>query len=61
MEAFLESCRGRSIDVLMEREHGGRTPQFAEILLDQPAEPGSIVTAAVTGYQRDRLIGAMLS
>jgi threonylcarbamoyladenosine tRNA methylthiotransferase MtaB len=61
MEAFLQSCRGRSIEVLMERQHGGRTPHFAEILLDQPAEPGSIVTACVTGYQRDRLMGEMLS
>jgi threonylcarbamoyladenosine tRNA methylthiotransferase MtaB len=61
METFLQSCRGRSIEVLMERQHGGRTPHFAEILLDQPAEPGSIVTACVTGYQRDRLMGAMLS
>ncbi len=59
--AFLSSCQGRRIEVLMEREQGGRTPHFAEIMLDRTAEPGSLVTASVTGHERGRLTGAMLS
>ena len=59
--AFLSSCRGRRIEVLMERELGGRTPHFAEITLDRDAEPGSLVTASVTGHERGRLTGAMVS
>ena len=59
--AFLSSCQGRRIEVLMERGTGGRTPHFAEITLDRAAEPGSLVTAAVTGHERGRLTGAMLS
>jgi threonylcarbamoyladenosine tRNA methylthiotransferase MtaB len=59
--AFLASCRGRRIEVLMEQETGGRTPHFAEITLDRACPPGSLVTAAVTGHERGRLTGAMLS
>ena len=61
MEAFLASCRGQRIEVLMEREQTGRTPHFAEITLDRPANPGSIVSASVTGHERGRLTGAALS
>jgi threonylcarbamoyladenosine tRNA methylthiotransferase MtaB len=59
--AFLASCRGRRIEVLMEQGAGGRTPHFAEITLDRACAPGSLVTAAVTGHERGRLTGAMLS
>jgi hypothetical protein len=45
----------------MEQGTGGRTPHFAEITLDRACEPGSLVTAAVTGHERGRLTGAMLS
>ena len=61
MQRFLSSWRGQRIDVLMEKEQIGRTPQFAEIALDRPAEPGSIVAASVTGEERGRLTGAALS
>jgi threonylcarbamoyladenosine tRNA methylthiotransferase MtaB len=61
MQQFLSSCHGQRIDVLMERNQTGRTPQFAEIVLDRPAEPGSIVAASVTGEEHGRLTGAALS
>jgi threonylcarbamoyladenosine tRNA methylthiotransferase MtaB len=61
MQAFLASCQGRRIEVLMESEKGGRTPHFAEIMLDRAAEPGSIVAADVTGHEGARLTGAALS
>jgi threonylcarbamoyladenosine tRNA methylthiotransferase MtaB len=61
MERFLASCRGQRIEVLMERADTGRTPHFAEIALDRPAEPGSIVAASVTGHDGGRLKGAALS
>jgi threonylcarbamoyladenosine tRNA methylthiotransferase MtaB len=61
MQAFLASCQGRRIEVLMERETAGRTPHFAEIMLDRPAKPGSIVAADVTGHEGARLVGAALS
>ncbi len=61
MQTFLSSCQGRRIEVLMEKHHAGRTPHFAEILLDRPAPPGSIVAASVTGHDGGRLVGAALS
>jgi threonylcarbamoyladenosine tRNA methylthiotransferase MtaB len=61
MDAFLASCRDQRIDVLMERERIGRTPHFAEMIVDRPAVPGSIISAAVTGHERGRLTGAALS
>jgi threonylcarbamoyladenosine tRNA methylthiotransferase MtaB len=61
MQRFLSLWRGQRIDVLMEKGQTGRTPHFAEIVLDRPAEPGSIVAASVTGEERGRLTGAALS
>jgi threonylcarbamoyladenosine tRNA methylthiotransferase MtaB len=61
LDAYLESCRGRRIEVLTEQGNLGRTPHFAELALDAPAAPGRLLRAAVTGHEAGRLTGTMLA
>ncbi len=61
LEGYLASCRGRTLEVLMEEGTQGRTPHFAEIALDSAAPPGSLITASVMGHDSGRLRGALLS
>jgi threonylcarbamoyladenosine tRNA methylthiotransferase MtaB len=61
LDAYLESCRGRRIEVLTEQGNLGRTPHFAELALDAPAAPGRLLQAAVTGHEAGRLTGTMLA
>jgi threonylcarbamoyladenosine tRNA methylthiotransferase MtaB len=61
LETYLKSCRGRRIEVLTEQGNIARTPQFAELALDEPAAPGRLIRAAVTGHDEGRLTGTMLA
>ena len=61
LDAYLKSCHGRRIEVLMERGNVGRTPQFAEIALSEEAASGRLVAATVTGHEKGRLRGTMQS
>ena len=44
----LQSQIGGEVELLIERAHLGRTPQFTEMELAQPARPGRMVRARVT-------------
>jgi threonylcarbamoyladenosine tRNA methylthiotransferase MtaB len=57
---FLAAQHGREVDVLMERADIGRTPQFAELSLEERALVGQIVRARVTGHDGRRLAGKVL-
>jgi threonylcarbamoyladenosine tRNA methylthiotransferase MtaB len=57
----LESHEGRQVDVLVEHEGIGRTPQFAEISLDSGIAAGAFVRARVTGHDHRRLSGEVLA
>jgi threonylcarbamoyladenosine tRNA methylthiotransferase MtaB len=58
---FLAAQRGREVDALMERADIGRTPQFAELSLEERALVGQIVRARVTGHDGRRLVGKVLA
>jgi len=53
--AFLQSRIGKSEFVLMETDTRGRTAQFAEIMLTNPIEAGSLIRAQVTDITNGRL------
>ncbi len=53
---YLKSQQGQVVEVLMERETIGRTPQFTEIRLDQPARAGAMIQALVTGVSDDHML-----
>ncbi|MGE0255235.1 MAG: tRNA (N(6)-L-threonylcarbamoyladenosine(37)-C(2))-methylthiotransferase MtaB [Alphaproteobacteria bacterium] len=52
---FLAGETGAIRAVLVEDGHAARTPQFAPVVLDRPLDAGTIVTAAVTGSDGERL------
>ena len=58
LTAYLARQVGRVADVLMETEGVGRTEQFAPVGVADPASPGAIVRAEITGVENGRLIGA---
>jgi threonylcarbamoyladenosine tRNA methylthiotransferase MtaB len=55
LAAYLQSQVGRNVELLMERDGMGRTPGFAEVTLDGPAEIRNLVLARVTRSDGDRL------
>ncbi|WP_207480138.1 tRNA (N(6)-L-threonylcarbamoyladenosine(37)-C(2))-methylthiotransferase MtaB [Arenibaculum pallidiluteum] len=57
---FLAGRVGTSATVLAEKPELGRIEQFAEIVLDRPAEPGRLVRADVVGVEGERLLGRVV-
>ncbi len=55
LAAYLQAEVGREVELLMERGRIGRTPGFAEVALDGPAEVRSLVVARVTRSDGARL------
>ena len=53
---FLDSCVGKTVDVLVERGGEGRSPHFAVVRLDGEAPPGTVVPARIVARQDDRLL-----
>jgi threonylcarbamoyladenosine tRNA methylthiotransferase MtaB len=60
LDAYLTSCYGRRIEVLMEKDNVGRTPHYTELALDVSAASGRLLSAAVTGHEAGRLKGTLL-
>jgi threonylcarbamoyladenosine tRNA methylthiotransferase MtaB len=54
---YLEGRIGSEVELLMEREHLGRTPQFIEMDLSRPVAPGRVLQARVTASDGRRLQG----
>jgi threonylcarbamoyladenosine tRNA methylthiotransferase MtaB len=57
LEAFLTSEVGRVREVLVERGGTGRTPQFAEVVLQGEPLAGRMWDVKITGHDDARLIG----
>ncbi|MBN9290912.1 MAG: tRNA (N(6)-L-threonylcarbamoyladenosine(37)-C(2))-methylthiotransferase MtaB, partial [Hyphomicrobium denitrificans] len=58
LSSYLAAQQGRAVDVLLESDGMGRTPQFAEVdMRSGGAEAGEIVHAVITGASSTRLIG----
>ncbi len=61
LRAFLASCVGRTVEVLIERDGAGRSEQFAAVRLSGAHAPGSLVPAKVSGVDCDTLTGRPLA
>jgi threonylcarbamoyladenosine tRNA methylthiotransferase MtaB len=61
LAGHLESRVGSEVELLMEREHLGRTPEFVEMELARPATPGRLLRARVTASDGKRLRGELLA
>lgn len=56
LQQFLANQVGSTVDVLLERPNIGRTPQFAEVQLTDPAQTGAVARARITGSDGRRLL-----
>ncbi len=56
----LSGQHGRIVELLMENDHRGRTPQFTEMKLDRSIAPGEIIEARVDGFENGILTGSLL-
>jgi threonylcarbamoyladenosine tRNA methylthiotransferase MtaB len=61
LAGHLASQVGSTAEILMERDGLGRTPGFAEMVLDAEVQTGEIVQARVTASDGRRLQGALLA
>jgi threonylcarbamoyladenosine tRNA methylthiotransferase MtaB len=59
--SFLDQLCGREIEILMEREDLGRTPQFAEVVVATASRVGSLKRALIDGRDGHRLKGMVVS
>jgi len=59
LERYLKSQIGTQTQVIVEKEHTGRTPHFSMVQLDKNCEPGSIVPVAIHASDKDKLFGAV--
>ncbi len=55
----LRSLAGRELEILIEQPQRGRAPQFAEVNLPEPCEPGALVRAYITGMNAGKLEGTV--
>jgi threonylcarbamoyladenosine tRNA methylthiotransferase MtaB len=57
LEQHLDGQRGRTVEVLAERDGVGRAPDFSEVVVAANLTPGTLAKAYVTGHDGRRLSG----
>jgi len=57
----LSGFAGREIEILMEQPQRGRAPQYAEVSLSEPQDPGEIVRARITDMRGGKLEGTLVA
>ncbi len=60
LSKFLARQKDQTVELLMENSTVGRTPQFAEMQLDESQATGSFVTARIDGVTGHQLVGHSL-
>lgn len=58
---YLADQRGKTVQLLIERDRTGRTPQFAEVRLDRDIPDRVFVTARITGQENFHLTGQVIA
>jgi threonylcarbamoyladenosine tRNA methylthiotransferase MtaB len=53
---YLDTLVGTTTDVLVEKPDLGRTPGFAEAILDRPASIGAVVRVAIVGHHEGKAL-----
>ena len=56
VQKHLTAQIGKTHNILMENPNMGRTSQFAEVIFNTPQTEGAIVTARITGQNKNHLI-----
>ena len=55
LSAHFAAQVGRRVEVLIERTGFGRTPDFAEVTMNEHAPAGAFIAARIVGYDGQRL------
>ncbi|NBR35347.1 MAG: tRNA (N(6)-L-threonylcarbamoyladenosine(37)-C(2))-methylthiotransferase MtaB, partial [Rhodobacteraceae bacterium] len=56
VQKHLTAQIGKTHNILMENPNMGRTSQFAEVIFNTPQTEGAIVSARITGQDKNHLI-----
>ncbi len=60
LDKFVEINLNRTHQVIVEQNNYGHTENFLKLQFDQNLEPGSLVTAKITGYNNDILTATIV-
>jgi threonylcarbamoyladenosine tRNA methylthiotransferase MtaB len=61
LDDHLRGFAGREVDILMEQPQRGRAPQYAEVNLPEPRDPGEVVRARITDVRGGKLEGTLVA
>lgn len=61
MHKFLQRHMNATRQIVVEQNNIGRTEHFAEVLLDQPLEPGTLHMVRTTGLENNKLTGKLVA
>jgi len=61
LDDHLRGFAGREVDILMEQPQRGRAPQYAEVNLPEPRDPGELVRARITDVRGGKLEGTLVA
>ncbi|HRY07158.1 MAG TPA: MiaB/RimO family radical SAM methylthiotransferase, partial [Hyphomicrobiaceae bacterium] len=61
LNTYLANQKGRVVQILMEKDNIGRTPQFAEVRLDRTVAERAFVNAHITGQEGLQLMGEVIA
>jgi len=61
LDDHLRGFAGREVDILMEQPQRGRAPQYAEVNLPEPRDPGEMVRARITDVRGGKLEGTLVA
>jgi threonylcarbamoyladenosine tRNA methylthiotransferase MtaB len=51
---------GQQVEMVVEKDHKGRTPHFCPVEPDQQLEPGTLTTVYITGHTNTHLLGKVM-
>ncbi|MFN7662974.1 MAG: tRNA (N(6)-L-threonylcarbamoyladenosine(37)-C(2))-methylthiotransferase MtaB [Alphaproteobacteria bacterium] len=52
---------GQMVEIVVEKDHTGRTPHFCPVQPNQTLEPGTLTTVRITGHTDSHLMGEVIA
>ena len=61
LQKTFEKFQGQEVQIVVEKDHTGRTPHFCPVQPDQIMEPGTLTTVRITGHTETHLTGEVIA
>lgn len=61
LSAYMATLEGQPVELLMEKDQIGRAPNFIEVNIDGPYQPGAIIRARVVKLEDGQLKGELIA